>query len=75
MRGIGAEAEDAAPELVKLLVDPDRYVRAAATKTLGGPLGFVTKDIITPRLVELLKDSSDDVRRSAIEVLGGIGAE
>lgn len=75
LRGIGPEAKDAVPELVKRLIDPDLYMRGAAAKTLAGPLGFVTKDVITARLVELLKDPNSDVRRNAIEVLGGIGAE
>ncbi len=70
---IGAEAKDAVPHLVDLLLkDPDKGVRRAAASSLG-QIGPAAKDAV-PHLVELLKDPDADVRRAAAGALGGIGA-
>ena len=57
---MGPAAQDAVPELVRLLKDPDAAVRRAAAEALG-QIGPAAKDAV-PELVKLLKDPDKSVR-------------
>ena len=69
---LGTEAASAVPALVRVLADPDLFVRWAAVRALGkmGP-DELTK--IVPGLVQSLGDVDLDVRLAAAHTLGQFG--
>ncbi len=70
--GLGQmQAKEQAPELVRLLKDPDSDVRAAAASTLGQ----VQAKERAPELVKLLKHPDADVRQAAASALGELQAK
>jgi HEAT repeat protein len=63
------------PELIKLMENPEAWVRGNAARTLGriGRKEPETVKAAIPRLIALLEDSYDYVRVCAVEALGWIG--
>ncbi|MEZ2278868.1 MAG: HEAT repeat domain-containing protein [Microcoleus sp.] len=73
LKKVGAEAQAAVPEIIRLLKDSDAGVRGSAASVLGN-IGAEAKTAV-PQLVPLLKDSDENVRSSTASALGNIGAE
>ena len=70
----GTAARSAAPDLVKALRDPNRFVRWAAARTLG-KMAPVDPEQVVPGLAFLLNDQDLDLRLQAANSLGLYGAE
>jgi HEAT repeat protein len=73
LKKVGAEAQAAVPEIIRLLKDSDAGVRGSTASVLGN-IGAEAKTAV-PQLVPLLKDSDENVRSSTASALGNIGAE
>ena len=64
---MGPAAQDAVPDLIRVLQDEDWQVEQAAAKALG-EVGPAAKDAV-PELTRLLRDKSAEVRETAARAL------
>jgi len=72
LESLGPASSPAAPILVKALEDPDRFVRWAATRTLG-KIAPQMAETAVPGLVRLLSDADLDLRLAATTTLERYG--
>ena len=63
------DAREAIPQLIKVLKDPEEWVRKSAAKALG----ILKAREAVPALIEKIDDPSSLVRKSVIRSLGQIG--
>lgn len=70
---LGLEAQDALPDLLAAVRDPDAGVRGAAVAALG--LLGTGDPAVVPAIVAKLKDPAPFVRRAAAEALGILGQQ